>query len=309
MMDSVKDHLEWFLELNRNEQWIPPDKALQKLECCGDASISGLVECLTDENAEIRQLAVVLLAAARPRSDIAVTDFVKCLADSDRLVRAAAVVYLDEFGERAVEAVPYLENWLDEEGEYLRTLALTRILYLDPFRSDLIPDLKEALHSEQLMVRCLARECVWKIKMPLPFDETAFQESLRGYWFSHSPTEQVWWQCEAQDDGTWQIEIAPVFQEVFGGPDDGMKVWPGFEFDALGFSNEAGVEVTSLMAKSRCADATPLPSIAIQGEYFGEPFSLKVYLEPKRDSVIREILDYYRHQVRPLENDDDDIPF
>lgn len=308
-MNSVQEHLEWFLELNRNDQWVPPDKALQQLDHFGSDLIPGLVECLTDEDSEIRHLAVTLLAAARPRSDRAIADLIKRLADDNRLVRAAVVLNLEDFGEIAVEAIPYLEKWLDDEDEYLRTLALTRILYLDPSRSELIPDLKEALHNEQLMIRGLAREYFSKTKRSLPFDQSAFLESLRGYWFSHSPTEQVWWQCEAQDDGTWQIEIAPVFQEVVGGPDDGLKVWPGFQFDTLGFSNEAGVQVTSLVAKSRCADSAPLPSISIQGEYFGEPFSLRVFLEPKRDSVIREILDYHRHEVRPIEKDEDDIPF
>ena len=32
------------------------------------------------------------------------------------------------------------------------------------------------------------------------------------------------------ENGLWLFRAAPVFQEIFGGKDDGKTVWTGFEF-------------------------------------------------------------------------------
>jgi hypothetical protein len=137
--------------------------------------------------------------------------------------------------------------------------------------------------------------------MTYPSDnEAAFQEAVRRHWDYHAPCEQVFWRSEVQGDGTLKIDLAPVYQEVFGGEDDGKRVWAGFELDLLGLCKELGIIVKDCGAMSRCEEYNPTPFVGVNGEYFGQPFRLRIHLEPMQDSEIREVKDTLRLELRAV---------
>lgn len=148
------------------------------------------------------------------------------------------------------------------------------------------------------MIRYVAREYFAKTKTSLPFDEAAFQETVRSHWNYSAPCEQTFWTSHLRQDGAWQCEIAPVFQEVFGGEDDGKRVWAGFDIDLNGFSKEPGVEFQGFAAMSMGVRHHAAPFVRIMGEYFGQRFILWIHQEPIVDSEVREIVDVLRNEVR-----------
>ena len=89
----------------------------------GTDIVPGLIECLTDWDGDIRFLSVGLLAAARPRSNVAVPALIACLKDEVHRVRVAVVQEIAEFGPIAAAAIPTLEMWFALDDEYLRILA------------------------------------------------------------------------------------------------------------------------------------------------------------------------------------------
>lgn len=218
----------------------------------------------------------------------------------------AVITHIADFGPIASGAIPHLEQWLNCEEEYLRVLALTAIVGLDPTRTELLPDIQTALKSENSTVRIVAREFFGRIKANLPFDEEMFQEVVRSHWNYHALSEQVTWRSMLDEEGIWRCEITPVFQEIFGGEDDGKRIWSGFDFHQFGFVHEPGVEILDHGVASRCEDDTPIPFVGIKGKYFGEPFVLKIGLEPLPGSESREVVDVVRQVVRPVEDTEAD---
>ncbi|HEY7328081.1 MAG TPA: thioredoxin domain-containing protein [Gemmataceae bacterium] len=158
-MNDLRSDLLRLIALNRQEKWVPSDQALEQVAGHGEGLIPGLVAALEDDHAELRLLAVELLGAAGARAEAAVPALVKNVADPDRLVRLAAASVLAQFGLLAAAAVPLLLQWLDDESEYVRLVAATTILALDPAQNgSLLPKVKEALSSENPVVRSLAEE-------------------------------------------------------------------------------------------------------------------------------------------------------
>lgn len=140
----------------------------------------------------------------------------------------------------------------------------------------------------------------------MTFDEESFQQAVRKNWQYHSPCEQLCWRSRLDDDGTQRIDVTPVFQEIYGGEDDGKRVWSGFEFHTHGFSTEPGMEFLDFGAMSMSADQEPIPFIGISGRYFGESFNLRIGLEPLPDSRPQEVVDTVRQVIRPINDADDD---
>lgn len=303
---TIRDELHRILSVNFGKLWVPAETALQELGHFGDELIPGLVECLTDPDDEIRRLAVTLLAEARPRSNVAVPDLIALLNDADLLVKVAVLTHIADFGSLAVGAIPQVEPFLMCDHEYLRAVAATAIVELDPSRTELLSEITRSMQSDNPTIRNVAREFFAKTKASLPFDEDAFHEAVRGHWNYHALSEQVCWKAEQDEKGVWQCEITPVMQDIFGGEDDGKKVWSGFEFHLFGFSHEPGVELLDYGAASRCDDDTPIPFLGIEGKYFGESFVLRVGLEPLPNSEVREIVDVVRQVVRPVTDEEDE---
>ena len=100
--------------------------------------------------------------------------------------------------------------------------------------------------------------------------------------------------------------MTPVFQEIYGGEDDGKRVWAGFEFHQSEFAQEPGVEVEHYGAGSRCENDSPIPFVGFKGRFFGEPFILKIGLEPLPDSETREVLDRITNEVRSIDDKEEE---
>jgi hypothetical protein len=131
------------------------------------------------------------------------------------------------------------------------------------------------------------------------FDIAEFKQAVERHWRYHAPCETLLWNVQEADDG-WQIEVAPAFQEVVGGEQDGMKVWAGFRFDVSAFLAERGVLVETVLAASYCVECAETPHFLITGSYFGESFRLKLHLEPIPNSEPMEIIDMLKHRVRNI---------
>lgn len=135
-----------------------PHIALEQLERFGDDLIPGLIECLADEHPDVRHLAVQLLAAARPRSDVAVPLLIEKLHDEDWLIVTSAMFHLGDFGTLAAAAIPQVEPWLESPNEYIRLLAATTIVKLDPSRKEFLSVIADATNSDHPIVRSFAQD-------------------------------------------------------------------------------------------------------------------------------------------------------
>jgi len=135
------------------------------------------------------------------------------------------------------------------------------------------------------------------------FDIAGFRQAVENHWQHHGNCRHLNWSVTERDDGVWQIEVAPVYQEVLGSKDDGMKVWTGFEFDLSGFFGEQEVFALEFGAASYCLDCNATPIIGVRGRYQGQPFVLKLHLEPIPDSEPVEIIDTLKGEVRAIDGD------
>lgn len=158
LMISIRDELCRFIRLNEQERRVCSGEAIEELERFGDDLIPGLIECLEDGNPDVRHQAVQLLAAARPRSDVAVPQLIERLADEDWLIVTSTILHLGDFGPLAVAAIPQIEPWLDSPNEFIRVLALTTIVKLDPSRTEFLSSIRDATNSDHPVVQSLARE-------------------------------------------------------------------------------------------------------------------------------------------------------
>ena len=310
-MSEIRDELVGLIFLNEIGQWVPNHIALQQLEHLGNDLIPGLIDCLTDEDTDVRKLAVELLCEARPRSNIAVPALIERLTDEDRLVRIAVMTHIADFGRIAVAAIPYLEPWLevepwsDDEDEYLRVVALTAIMTLDPDRTNLLPLIHEALRNDNPMVRETAREFFGKMKLEMPFDESAFKEVVRSSWLYYTACEEVEWSSKLEE-GTYECDVSPVLQELWGGESDGLQVWSGFQFHLSGFFHEPGIEIEDFGTMSQSEVHSTTPQIWLRGVYFGQKFLLRIHLQPLPDCEVREVFDTFRNQVREIEDKEEE---
>jgi len=157
-MTTIREELCRFIRLNEQEQWICSGEALEQLEQFGDELIPGLIECLADRHPDVRRQAVNMLAAARPRSDVAVPNLIERLTDDDWLVVTSVILALGDFGPLAAVAIPQVEPWLESPNEYLQLLAATTIIRLDQSRTEFLPGIRNATNSDHPVVRSFARD-------------------------------------------------------------------------------------------------------------------------------------------------------
>ena len=134
-------------------------------------------------------------------------------------------------------------------------------------------------------------------------DEEAFQRTVRSQWNYHSPCDQVAWQSELLENGTCRFDIAPVYQELWGGENDGKRVWTALDYDLAGLSREPGIEFDGFGGASKWEGHTKTAFLGISGNYFGEPFVLRIHLEPFPGSPTREVVDVLRHEIRAIEDE------
>lgn len=130
-------------------------------------------------------------------------------------------------------------------------------------------------------------------KRPPWFDD--LRHAIEGNWQHHGSCSQVAIKSLYDDQtGNWQIVVAPVFQEVLGGENDGLKVWTGFAFDIsnmMGLFGMPGLRIDGIEARSRCVDFTPAPMIAMRCKLGIEKVVIQIHLEPVADSPVAEVID------------------
>ena len=73
-----------------------------------------------------------------------------------------------------------------------------------------------------------------------------FTRLIKRVWAHHGPCNGVYLSSAFDTDSNeWLIVAAPIFQEVFGGEDDGMIVWTGFVFHTEKLLRAMAVESVS----------------------------------------------------------------
>ena len=131
------------------------------------------------------------------------------------------------------------------------------------------------------------------------FDVVGFKTAVEKHWNYHRPCRHRLWSSGLVGDGM-QFEVAPVFQEVLGGDQDGLRVWSAFSMNLSEFFSEPGLEVIEFGFRSYCAECTPTPFFGIRGKYKGKPFVLMIHLEPIPGSQTVEVIDTLGDEVRAI---------
>lgn len=139
---------------------------------------------------------------------------------------------------------------------------------------------------------------------PDGFDIESFRDVIRSHWIYQGPCNMMNWHVTNRDDSVTQIEVCPSFQIVYGGPDDGKKVWTPFQFQVLDFLSEAGVdEVQECGSMTYSFRDGHGPFIGIVGSYRGKPFALRIHLEPDPSTEPLEVIDRIKNEVRRIEEE------
>lgn len=134
-----------------------------------------------------------------------------------------------------------------------------------------------------------------------------FVNVIQRYWKYNSPCSAFNVQpIPDPKSKSWVIRIAPIFQEVYGGDDDGKKVWSGFIFDFGDFAREEGVWIREYAIASYCAEHTNHPQLMIDGKYQGHKFKLSIILEPITETSPVEIIDTIHQKLIAIPDDAED---
>ena len=131
------------------------------------------------------------------------------------------------------------------------------------------------------------------------FDVVGFKTAVEKHWNYHRPCRHRLWSSGRVGD-VIQLEVAPVFQEVLGGDQDGLRVWSAYSMRLSELFSEPGLEVTEFGYRSFCVECTPTPFFGIRGEYKGHPFVLMIHLEPIPDSQTVEVIDSIKNGTRAI---------
>jgi len=132
------------------------------------------------------------------------------------------------------------------------------------------------------------------------FDVIGFKTIVEKHWNYHRPScrHRLW--TERVESDVMQFEVAPVFQEVLGGGEDGMRVWTAYSMHLSALFSEPGLDVTELGFRTYCIECTPTPFFGVRGKYKGRPFVLMIHLEPIPDSETVEIIDSIKNETRAI---------
>lgn len=131
---------------------------------------------------------------------------------------------------------------------------------------------------------------------------TRLIDLIHGHWNYHGPCDHINVQCYHDQHHGWVVNVAPVYQEVYGGSDDGKKVWTGFVFDVGTFVRVRGLHVEDITVASYCNQCSPCPRLMIRGKFRGRPIFLNVWLEPIRETATVEVLDTIAGRVQAKED-------
>ena len=128
--------------------------------------------------------------------------------------------------------------------------------------------------------------------------------ALEEGWQHHGLSEHISIISTFDDDSSeWRLIAAPVFQEIFGGSEDGRKVWTPFVFDATdlvvpGLFTVPGLKIEKMAVLTRCPECQHGPRLVLHGTCDGEKLSLHVLLEPVVGSEPVEVIDTIHEVIR-----------
>jgi hypothetical protein len=136
--------------------------------------------------------------------------------------------------------------------------------------------------------------------MNIDFDEIGFKDLIGRHWDSHRTCRHQMWSATKLDDGVMQLSVAPIFQQILGGAEDGKLVWTGFSMRLHELFAEPSLEMTEVGFRSYCESCTLNPFIGISGNYKHRPFILTIHLEPVLDTDPIEVIDTINNQTRAI---------
>ena len=97
-----------------------------------------------------------------------------------------------------------------------------------------------------------------------------------------------------------QFEAAPVFQEVLGGDQDGLRVWSAYSMRLSDLFSEPGIEITEFGFRTYCVECNKTHFVGVRGKYKGQPFVLMIHLEPIPGSQTVEVIDSIMNETRAI---------
>ena len=140
------------------------------------------------------------------------------------------------------------------------------------------------------------------VEYPNQFDEAGLLRIIRRHWTNDSPCNSLWVKVTNRPHrGDWNVVVAPPFQEIVGGSQDGQLVWSAFAFDISDFLEEPEIEVHSMGMWSYSVENASPPLVSFQCRFKGKPFVLRISLEPIKNSEALEFLDVNQNQIRPAD--------
>ena len=136
------------------------------------------------------------------------------------------------------------------------------------------------------------------------FDIEAFREAIGPHWMYHQLCNSMNWSVIQRRESVTTIEIAPPFQIVYGGAEDGKIVWSPFEFDVFGFLGEEGFDdIEKCGVVSFSENDLHGPFVEIVGSFRGRRFAIRIHLEPQPETDVREVVDRIKNEVRAIEEE------
>jgi hypothetical protein len=140
--------------------------------------------------------------------------------------------------------------------------------------------------------------------MIIDFDEIAFKEVVTRHWNYHRTCRTTLWSTTRLEGGVVQFSVAPGFREIFGGSEDGQRLWTGYSMRLSDLFAEPEVNVTEFGFRSYCEECTPTPFVGIRGTFKNCPFILMVHLQPIPETKPCEIIDTITNQTRAVKEDE-----
>ena len=114
----------------------------------------------------------------------------------------------------------------------------------------------------------------------LGFEVAGFQALVGRHWLSHlNGVRPVWETARAGEDPAVLV-AAPAFEEVMGGPHDGLRLWSAYSMNLTDLFEEPDVDVIEFGFHTRSAGHRPAPLFSVRGQYKRRGFYLELHLEP-----------------------------
>lgn len=129
-------------------------------------------------------------------------------------------------------------------------------------------------------------------------------QAVEQNWQHHGPCSRISLTSDFDEERRlWRLFAAPVHQEVFGGEEDGRKVWTPFTFDftdlvLCGLFAVPGLVIERMTVASHNQSEYGCPVLVLKGSCDGEKLVLHVWLDPVPDSEAAEVIDTIHEVIR-----------